>query len=48
MPNLRANLPMPNCLDLKSLYGDRYRVETDESYYAETGSTTNCNRDPWL
>lgn len=36
------------CPDLKELCGDRYKIRTEESYFAETGSSTNNNRDPWL
>ena len=39
---------MIECPDLKALDGDRYLIRTDEGYFAETGSSMNCNTDPWL
>ena len=39
---------MVKCINLKRRFGSKYRIGTDPSYVAETGSTTNNNRDPWL
>ncbi|MEO2032626.1 MAG: hypothetical protein ABGZ35_11125 [Planctomycetaceae bacterium] len=36
-----------DCLDLKERFDSKYRVATEESYFAESGSTTNSNTDPW-
>ena len=35
-------------IDLKKLAGDKYRVTIEASYYADTGSAQNRNRDPYL
>jgi hypothetical protein len=35
-------------VDLKKLAGDKYRVTIESSYYADTGSAQNRNRDPYL
>ena len=37
----------PECVNLKERYGDRYRVEYEESYYAERGDGARSD-DPWL
>lgn len=37
-----------DCIDLKKMFGDRFRIGIDESYFADTGSSTRSNRDPWL
>lgn len=39
---------MTDCINLKTRFGQTFRVTSDESYKAETGSTLNANRDPWL
>lgn len=38
---------MSDCIDLKERFGHRLRIGIDESYFASSGSTKNCNRDPW-
>jgi hypothetical protein len=35
-------------VDLKKLAGEKYRVTIESSYYADTGSAQNRNRDPYL
>jgi hypothetical protein len=35
-------------VDLKRRFGRKYKIEHEESYHAETGSTKACNRDPCL
>ena len=35
------------CIDLKARFGRRYRVEYEESYYAEHGAGARVD-DPWL
>lgn len=37
----------PPCPNLKALYGKRYRVEYEESYYAQYGAKARVE-DPWL
>ena len=37
----------PSCVNLKQLFGKRYRVEYEESYYAEHGERARME-DPWL
>jgi hypothetical protein len=40
-------MPIPQCLDLRELFGDRYIVIFEESYAADLGH--GCGRgDPWL
>ena len=34
-------------IDLKATYGDDYRIELDESYFAESGSSTKRCSNPW-
>lgn len=44
----RANLPpQPKCIDLAERFGRRYRVEYEESYFAEYGPRAQVD-DPWL
>ena len=38
---------MTSCIDLRERFNDRYRVDVDPSYRADTGSSKNSNRDPW-
>ena len=37
----------PPCLNLRHQFGDRYRVEYEESYFADRGDGTRAD-DPWL
>jgi hypothetical protein len=37
----------PDCINLKARYGRRYRVEYEESYYADRGDGARAE-DPWL
>ena len=39
---------MTNCPNLKELFGDRFRVVVEESYYADTGNEKRVAVDPWL
>jgi hypothetical protein len=39
---------MSDCINLKTAFGAKYFVDTEESYFAESGSTTNSCTDPWL
>jgi hypothetical protein len=44
----RAILPwQPECIDLAEQFGRRYRVEYEESYFAQYGRRARVN-DPWL
>jgi len=38
---------MPTCLNLKKLFGRRFKVEYEESYYAQYGANARIE-DPWL
>ena len=38
---------MTDCIDLKSRYGDRFRIASEESLTAERGENARDN-DPWL
>lgn len=38
---------MPTCIDLAERFGQRYRVEYEESYFAQYGPRARTN-DPWL
>jgi hypothetical protein len=39
--------PTPDCIDLSERFGRRYRVEYEESYWAQYGPRARVN-DPWL
>ena len=36
-----------DCINLKEMFGDRYKVTYEESYYADHGETA-YKEDPWL
>jgi hypothetical protein len=38
---------LTKCLNLKKLYGERFRVEYEESYYTQYGANGRVD-DPWL
>ena len=38
---------MPTCLNLRTTYGDKYRIEYEPSYHAEYGDNARVD-DPWL
>lgn len=43
-PSLRVD---PPCIDLAERFGRRYRIECEESYFAQYGPRARVN-DPWL
>jgi hypothetical protein len=45
---MSAETPTPTCPNLKQLFGKRYRVSYEESYYAERGTMLARTPDPWL